>query len=385
MTGPLEGLRVVELAGIGPAPFAVMLLADLGADIIRVDRPSAVDPTASSTRQPNMILRGRRSIAVDLKQADGRGVVLDLLDHADVLVEGFRPGVLERLGLGPEAVHDRNPRLVYGRMTGWGQDGPLAQSVGHDIDYIAITGALHGIGRAGELPVPPLNLLGDLGGGALFLVVGVLAALHEVERTGRGQVVDAAVVDGTSVLSNFIRGLRAEGTWSTDDRGSNLLDSGAPFYEVYACADGLPIAVGALEPEFYEQLLQLSGIPVVDAIRPENRLDRDGWAAGKAAWAAWFATKPRAEWLELLEGTDACVAPVLAWDEAAQHPHLAARGTYLVVDGVAQAAPAPRFSGTPPTLGRPPARAGAHTDEILRELGRDPAGIATLRANGTVA
>ncbi|MET0740983.1 MAG: CaiB/BaiF CoA-transferase family protein [Candidatus Nanopelagicales bacterium] len=385
MTGPLEGLRVVEMAGIGPAPFAVMLLADLGADVVRVDRTSSVDATTPSIVHSNVIRRGRRSIAVDLKRTDGRDVVLDLLDRADILVEGFRPGVMERLGLGPAPVYERNPRLVYGRMTGWGQDGPLAQSVGHDIGYIAITGALHGIGRADELPVPPLNLLGDLGGGALFLVVGVLAALHEVERTGRGQVVDAAVVDGTSVLTNFIRGLRAEGTWSSDERGSNLLDSGAPFYEVYACADGLPLAVGALEPEFYEQLLQHSGIPVVDAIRPENRLDRDSWAAGKAAWSAWFATKPRAEWLRLLEGTDACVAPVLDWDEAAQHPHLVARGTYLLADGVVQAAPAPRFGATRLSLGLPPARAGAHTDEVLRELGHDAGAIATLRADGTVA
>ncbi len=382
MSGPLAGVRVVELAGIGPAPFAGMLLADLGADVICVDR--VVDVRPNSSRAPSDILsRGRRSIAVDLKQQAGRDLVLDLVRDADVFIEPFRPGVTERLGLAPEVCLAANPRLVYARMTGWGQDGPLAHTAGHDITYLALTGALDGARRAGQRPVPPMNLLGDLGGGALYLVVGVLSALFEASRSGQGQIVDAAIVDGVASMGNLILGLRAQGLWDGPP-GGNLLDTGAACYDVYACADGREIAVGALEPQFYAELLARSGVEVVDELRPERRLDPSTWPAGHRRWTELFASRPRDEWLAIFADSDACVAPVLSWDEAAEHPHLQARQTYVARDGVMQAAPAPRFSRTPAAMGAL-ARPGEHTDMVLTQLGRSAEQVAVLRAAGVIA
>jgi alpha-methylacyl-CoA racemase len=380
-------VRVVELAGIGPGPFAAMMLADAGAEVVRVDRAAdARERRAGPYRavpERDVVLRGRRSIAVDLKHPDGRQVVLDLVGRSDVLLEGFRPGVTERLGLGPDDCHAVNPRLVYGRMTGWGQDGPLAGTAGHDIGYLALTGTLHASRRAGERPVPPVNLLGDLGGGAMFLTFGVACALLETARTGRGQVVDASIVDGAAALANFVLGLRAQGAWPAPP-GGNLLDTGAPFYEVYTCADGREIAVGALEPAFYAQLLALSGMDAPETA-PDRRADPATWPAAKRRWAELFATRTRDEWMAVFEGSDACVAPVLDWDEAPRHPHLAARGTYVEAHGAVQAAPAPRFGGTPTALGLPPPAPGQHTQAVLAELGRSAEAVAKLRASGAVA
>ncbi|MDG4831778.1 CaiB/BaiF CoA-transferase family protein [Solwaraspora sp. WMMD1047] len=361
--GPLGGLRVVELAGLGPAPFAAMLLADLGADVVRVDR---VDPVFRLPADPRVDLlnRGKRSIAVDLKQPAGAEVVLALAERADVLIEGWRPGVAERLGVGPAEVLARNPALVYGRMTGWGQDGPLAGTAGHDIDYIAVAGALHPIGRAGGPPQIPLNLVGDFGGGALYLVVGVLAALREAERSGRGQVVDAAIVDGVAHLTTMISGLLAGGAWR-DTRGGNLLDSGTPFYDVYRTADDEHMAVGALEPKFYAEFLRLLGL--ADAVAPDDQYDPAGWPALRTRIAAAFAGRTRAEWTDVFAGSDACVSPVLALTEAPDHPHLAARGTYVDRDGVRQPAAAPRFSATPTAPGGAPPLPGEHSRAVLAD------------------
>jgi alpha-methylacyl-CoA racemase len=382
-SGPLLGVRVVELAGIGPGPFTAMMLADMGADVIRVDRASAVDPSSFGAPHPDLLKRGRRSVGVDLKHPDGRAVVLDLVARADVLVEGFRPGVAERLGLGPTDCLTMNPRLVYGRMTGWGQAGPLAPYAGHDIDYLALTGALHGIGRAGERPVPPLNLVGDFGGGGMFLAFGIVCALLGTRAGGPGQVVDAAIVDGVAALTTAVRGLRELGVWR-DERGANLLDGAAPFYDTYACADGKYIAVGALEPQFYAELVRRTGYAGT-AADPDARLDRSTWASVRADWAALFATRTRDEWIDLLGETDACVSPVLDWDEAPAHPHMAARQAFVSYGGVTQPAPAPRFSETPGSIQRPPAHPGEHTDEILDEIGRDAVAIAALRDSGVVA
>ncbi|MFI7543648.1 CaiB/BaiF CoA transferase family protein [Actinoplanes sp. NPDC049599] len=365
--GPLHGLKVVELAGIGPGPFAAMLLADLGADVVRVDRVGPGSPLAVDPRF-DLLNRGKRSIAVDLKQDRGRELVLALLGRAALVIEGYRPGVAERLGVGPEAALARNPALVYGRMTGWGQDGPLAGSAGHDITYLAVTGALHAIGRAGGPPQVPANLLGDFGGGSLYLVVGLLAALREAERTGRGQVVDAAVTDGAAHLTTLLYGLSAAGLWR-DERGVNLLDTGAPFYDVYPASDGRYLAVGALEPQFYAEFIRL--------LAPGDDLpaqyDRDSWPQLRARIAAAFATRTQREWALVFEGTEACVAPVLSLAEAADHPHLADRGTFARRDGVLQPAAAPRFSVTPAGPVGAPALPGAHTREVLAdwELG-DP-------------
>jgi alpha-methylacyl-CoA racemase len=340
-TGPLAGLRVVELEGIGPVPHAAMVLADLGADVVRIGRPSgglrlgpagAVDPT----------LRGRRLVAANLKEPEGREALLSLVAQADVLLEGLRPGVTERLGVGPDECHQRNPRLVYARMTGWGQEGPLAARAGHDINYISLTGALHAIGRAGERPVPPLNLVGDFGGGSMLLVTGVLAALWEAQRSGQGQVVDAAMVDGASLLVQMVWGLLPAGVW-TDERGVNLLDGAAPFYDTYTCADGRHVAVGAIEPQFYRALLE--GLEL-SADELGEQMDRSRWPQVKAKFTEVFATRTRDEWAEVFAATDACVTPVLAFGEVAAHPHMAARGTVVDHDGTMQAAPAPRFSRT---------------------------------------
>ncbi|MGW1074684.1 CaiB/BaiF CoA transferase family protein [Streptomyces sp. NPDC002537] len=358
--GPLTGVRVVELAGIGPAPFAAMLLADLGADVVRVDRPAGqglhIDPRHDLTN------RNKRSVLVDLKSEDGPATVLDLAGRADVLLEGFRPGVTERLGIGPEACLARNPRLVYGRMTGWGQDGPLADTAGHDIAYIAVTGALGLAGPADGPPYAPANLLGDFAGGSLYLVIGVLAALQHARATGTGQVVDAAIVDGTAHLTALIHGMLAAGAWQ-DRRGANLLDGGAPFYGTYETADGGHMAVGALEKRFYTEFLDLLGL----ADEAPDRDDPARWDALRTAVAVRFKQRTRAEWTETFAHSDACVAPVLSLREAPGHPHLAARGTFVEHGGLVQPAPAPRFSATPGSVRRPPARPGADTAEVARD------------------
>src|SRR4051812_48264516 len=371
--GPLQGLRVVELAGIGPGPFAAMLLADLGADVVRIDRPGAV-PMVGST-ETDLLARGRRSVAVDLKHPAGAATVLALADRADVLLEGFRPGVAERLGLGRDVCLARNPRLVYGRMTGWGQDGPLASTAGHDVGYIAVTGALHAIGRAGGPPQVPVNLLGDFGGGALYLVVGVLAALWDTPADGRGQVVDAAIVDGTAHLSTMLLGMLAGGLWE-DRRGVNLLDTGVPWYDVYETADGGHMAVGALEPQFYAQLLDRLGLTDVGP-------PRDDAGRLRALLTETFRSRTRDEWTAVFEGSDACVAPVLSYTEAREHPHLKARGTYVESHGVVQPAPAPRFSRTPAALDRPPPRPGEHSREALTDWGVP--GVEALLGSGAVS
>ncbi|MFJ4814835.1 CaiB/BaiF CoA transferase family protein [Streptomyces sp. NPDC088801] len=358
--GPLSGVRVVELAGIGPGPFAAMLLADLGADIVRVDRPGGpglgIDPACDVTN------RNKRSVVVDLKAAGGPEQVLDLAARADILVEGYRPGVAERLGVGPEACRARNPRLVYGRMTGWGQDGPLAQRAGHDIAYIAPTGILGMIGRPDEPPSVPANLLGDYAGGSLYLVVGVLAALHHARATGTGQVVDAAIVDGTAHLSAMIHGMLAAGGWQ-DRRGANLLDGGCPYYGTYETADGRYMAVGALEPQFYAEFLALLGVED----RAAARKDIARWDELREEVAARFKSRTRDEWTAVFDGTDACVAPVLSLREAPHHPHLAARGTFTDHGGITQPAPAPRFSATPTSVRTGPARPGADTADVARD------------------
>ena len=356
MPGPLSGLRVIELAGIGPGPHAAMILADLGADVVRVQRPSA------GGGLDGVMLRGRRQVEVDLKDPAGVETVLRLVERADVLIEGFRPGVTERLGLGPEQCHARNPRLVYGRMTGWGQDGPLAKRAGHDINYISLTGALHAMGRAGERPPVPLNLVGDFGGGSMFLLVGILAALWERQRSGRGQVVDAAMVDGVSVLTAMMWELRGMGMWR-DERESNVLDGAAPYYDTYVCADGRYVAVGAIEPQFYAQLL--AGLGLADAGLPD-RDDPANWPALRKAFTEAFATRTRDEWAAVFGGTDACVTPVLAFGEVLSHPHPAARGSVVrTEDGGLQAAPAPRFSRTAPALPGPAVR--AEVEEVLSD------------------
>ncbi|MFE6622678.1 CaiB/BaiF CoA transferase family protein [Streptomyces sp. NPDC057740] len=358
--GPLTGVRVVELAGIGPGPFAAMLLADLGADVVRVDRPGgtqlAIDPAYDITN------RNKRSVIVDLKSPDGPARVLDLAARADILIEGYRPGVAERLGVGPDACHDRNPALVYGRMTGWGQDGPLAQRAGHDIAYIALTGTLGMIGSPDEPPAVPANLVGDYAGGSLYLVIGALAALHHARATGTGQVVDAAIVDGTSHLAAMIHGMLAAGGWQ-DRRGANLLDGGCPYYGTYETADGKYMAVGALEPQFYAKFLRLLDIEEHAAARK----DWSRWGELRAAVAARFKSRTRDEWTAVFEGTDACVAPVLSLREAPHHPHLAARGTFTDHGGITQPAPAPRFSATPTAVRTGPAQPGADTADVARD------------------
>ena len=391
--GPLAGIRVVELAGLGPGPLACMVLADMGAEVVRIDRGGdGLYPGGAR----DVVARGRRSIGVDLKQEAGLAVVLDLVGSADVLLEGFRPGVTERLGLGPDVCLARNPRLVYCRMTGWGQDGPLASTAGHDITYLARSGNLARFRRAGEKPVPPANLLGDFGGGSMPALTGILAALVSRATTGRGQVVDAAIVDGVGYLATFITGLERMGMWRAAP-GANMLDTGAPFYEVYACADDDPtapagrwVAVGALEEKFYAELLRLTDARALvtddewDLISPTNRYDPSGWPAGKLVWAKVFATRTRDEWAAVFAGSDACVEPVLSPDEAATDPAALARATAVPTDDGPVPSPAPRLSGTPLTVAAASPAPGADTDAVLRDLGRSDDDIAALRAAGAV-
>jgi alpha-methylacyl-CoA racemase len=378
MPGPLDGLKVVEVASIGPGPFAVMMLADLGADVIRLERSVGGSFIGAGTW--NLTNRGRPSVGVDLKQPEAVELALGLAEQADVLIEGFRPGVMERLGLGPEAVHARSPKLVYGRMTGYGQDGPLSTVAGHDINYISIAGALGGIAREGERPLFPMNLLGDFGGGGMLLAFGVLAGVFEAQRSGRGQVVDAAMVEGTAVLTTLIHGMRNAGIWS-DDPGTNILDSGAHWYEVYETSDGRYVSVGALEPQFYARLLELLELDPGDY----PQFDATRWPELKRAFAGVFRTRTRDEWSALLEGEETCATPVLGLSEAAGHAHNQARQVFVEHDGVTQPAPAPRFSRTPGELGLPPRQTGADTDSALAAWGIEPEHIARLRQRGAVS
>ena len=395
--GPLDGVRVVEIASLAPAPFGCMILSDLGADVLRVDRAESCGPAAARPADP--LGRGRRSIGLNLKDPEGIDLLLRLAQDADVLVEGFRPGVTERLGCGPAECAARNPRLVYARMTGWGQDGPLAATAGHDIDYIGVSGALYPIGRAGQRPVPPLNLVADFGGGGMLLAVGILAALLERERSGLGQVVDAAMVDGSALRTAFLHGLRAAGGWQ-DERGTNLLDGGAPFYDTYETADGRHMAVGALEPKFYAALLAGLGLAGPGLAGPglaglglagqgeagddglPGQYDRAGWPVLRARLADAFRRRTQAEWAQVFAGTDACVAPVLGPAEAPGHPHNAARGVFIDVGGVVQPAPAPRFGRTAAAPPQPSPRPGADTDAVLTGLGYTAAQITVLRTRG---
>lgn len=374
MPGPLAGLKVIEMVGLGPAPFAAMLLADQGADVVRIDRPGAKGALGLPIRF-DVTARSRRSAVLDLRQPAAVQAALQLVARADVLIEGYRPGVMERLGLGPDVCLQRNPRLVYGRMTGWGQHGPLAPTAGHDIDYIALTGALHGVGRAGEPPPPPLNYVGDYGGGAMFLAFGVMAAVYEAQRSGRGQVVDAAMTDGAALLSAIFYGMKAAGAWRRE-RGANLLDGAAPFYDTYRCADGRFVAVGALEPQFFAELLDRLGLAGDPDFASQHDVRR--WPRMKERLAAVFATQPRDAWCARFDGSDACVAPVLDWDEAPAHPHMRAREAFVEVDGVVQPAPAPRFGRTPSGAPTPPREPGADTRAVLADWGVDAALIDTL-------
>lgn len=378
--GPLQGIRILELGGIGPGPFTAALLADLGADVIRIDRITPSDSGVSMDHKFMLIHRGMRSVAMDLKEPEAIEALLRLVGEVDALIEGFRPGVTERLGLGPDDCLAVNPRLVYGRMTGWGQDGPLAQAPGHDINYIALTGVLHSIGSPGGPPVPPLNLAGDFGGGALYLALGIVSALLECRNSGRGQVVDAAMVDGSASLMALMYGMRAGGLWS-DERGANRLDSGAPYYNVYETADGKHIALGSNEPRFYRNTLQLLGL---DERELPQQHDKRHWPAMRARFAAVFKTRSRDEWCALMDGQEVCFAPVLSMGEAPAHPHIAARGTFVDFDSVTQPAPAPRFSRTPGAIQRGAPHPGQHTDEVLRDWGFDTATLAALRAAGAV-
>ena len=379
MSGPLSGLKVIELAGLGPAPFCGMILADLGAQVTRVDRMRPAG--AGAGQEKDFLGRGRRSIMVDLKNPKGPGLVRELTASADVLLEGFRPGVMERLGLGPAELLSAVPTLIYGRMTGWGQSGPLALAAGHDINYIAVAGALEPVGRAGGPPVPPLALVGDFGGGGMLLALGVCAALVERSVSGKGQVVDAASVDGASLLMTVVHSFRADGTWS-DERGTNLFDSGAPFYDVYQAADGTFVSVGAIEPKFYDELIDALGLDR-DRMYPQH--DRAQWRARKELIAQVIKTRTRAQWAELMAGRDACFAPVLAPGEAPAHPHNRERGSFVEVGGDLQPAPAPRFSRTPAAVPSPAPRPGEHTDAVLRSCGIAAHRVESLREAGVVA
>ena len=379
--GPLQGVTIIELAGIGPGPFCAMMLSDMGADVIRVDRAGAVRGGDPNVPPIDVLGRGRRSIGIDLKSPEGLETLMRLVDKADGLTEGFRPGVTERLGIGPDQCMDRNSRLVYGRMTGWGQTGPYALTAGHDINYIALAGALEPIGRRGEAPVPPLNLVGDFGGGGMYLAFGMVCAILEARSSGQGQVVDAAMVDGAASLMGFFHGFRAMGIWN-DDRGTNMLDTGAPYYDVYETSDGKYVSIGSIEPQFYAELREKLGL---DDAKWDAQQTRADWPDRKADLAEIFMMKSREEWCEIIEGSDVCFAPVLSIEEAPKHPHNVARGTFTEVAGVTQPGPAPRFSRTEAKIQGPAAHAGQHSDELLAEFGFDDAEIASLRDSGAVA
>jgi alpha-methylacyl-CoA racemase len=376
--GPLAGLRVLEFEAIGPGPFAAMMLADMGADVLLVDRPTASDLGLQRERRHDVMLRGRRSVTLDLKSPGGTEAALRLAEKADAIVEGFRPGVMERLGLGPEVMLARNPRLVYGRMTGWGQDGPLAARAGHDINYIALSGVLHAIGRAGEAPVPPLNLVGDFGGGGLLLAFGIACGVIEARGSGRGQVVDAAMVDGASLLATMFSGMLASGQWN-EARGVNALDSGAPWYDTYATSDDKYVAIGAIEPKFYSTLLERLGL---DPASLPAQHDRAGWPVLRQRLAERFASHTRDEWCTTFDGADACFAPVLTFTESRHDAHRVARGGTIEIDGIAQPAPAPRFDRTPGGARRPPPERGADGGDALRDWGFAPAAIDELAGLG---
>ena len=376
--GPLNGIRILEIAGIGPGPFAAMMLSDMGAEVLRVDRAQSVREGDNDGVGGDLLNRGRRSIGLDLKHPEGRDALLRLVEGADALVEGFRPGVMERLGVGPEICHERNPRLIYGRMTGWGQEGPMAHAAGHDINYIALAGALHSIGREGQKPTPPLNLVGDFGGGGMLMAFGVVCALLERERSGQGQVVDAAMVDGTAALMTMIFNMKGLGVWK-EERGSNILDTGAHFYDTFETADGKYVSIGSIEPQFYAELLEKTGRADQDLPR---QMDREQWPALKAKLEEVFRTRSRDAWCEIMEGSDVCFAPVLSLAEAPDHPHMRARNTFVEVAGVRQPAPAPRFDRTPPEISRPPAHPGQHTAEALADWGFEAEEIQKLREAG---
>jgi alpha-methylacyl-CoA racemase len=378
--GPLAGIKIVELAGIGPGPMCAMLLADMGATVLRIDRPGGSDLGLARPLRYDLLLRGRYSVAVDLKSVEGKALALRLVERADGLIEGFRPGVTERLGLGPDDCLARNPRLVYGRVTGWGQDGPLAQAAGHDINYISLAGALHAFGRRGQPPTPPLNLLGDFAGGSLYLAFGLVCGILEARRSGQGQIVDAAMIDGAASLMTAAVGAVAAGL-STHERGTNHLDTGAHFYNVYECADGGWISVAPIEGKFYAELLRRLDI---DPATMPPQMDRAGWPEAQTRFAELFKTRTRDQWCALLEGTDACFAPVLTTDEASDHPHNAARGIYVEIDGVVQPAPTPRFSRTVPDPPIPPQPTSPEQAEAALAAWLDPAEIAALKAAGTL-
>jgi alpha-methylacyl-CoA racemase len=372
MAGPLSGVRIIEMAGIGPGPFAGMMLADHGAEVIRVDRPGRQTP------EP-VLGRNRKSILVDLKSPDGIQVVRDLAKSADGFFEGLRPGVMERLGLGPDTLLSDNPRLVYGRMTGWGQTGPYAPAAGHDINYIALAGALHAYGRAGEKPTPPINMVGDFGGGGMMLAYGMVCAILSARATGKGQVIDCAMTEGAAVLMSMIWGMRGMGVWQ-DERGVNLLDTGAHFYDTFECADGKYVSIGSIEPQFYALLRQLTGLDADPAF--DAQMDQRSWAPLKAKLTALFKSQPRDHWCRLMETTDVCFAPVLSMAEAPEHPHNKARGTFAEVGGMTQPMPAPRYSGTPTAMPTAALPAGSHSAELLAGLGYDAAKVEALKAAG---
>jgi alpha-methylacyl-CoA racemase len=373
--GPLQGVKVIEFAGIGPGPFCTMLLSDMGAEVVRIDRKGG-----RGANKFDITSRGRRSLALDLKKPEAVEVALKLIAQSDALLEGFRPGVMEKLGLGPDACLKRNPKLVYGRMTGWGQSGPLAQAAGHDINYIALIGALHAIGRKGETPVPPLNLVGDFGGGALYLAFGMACALFEARGSGKGQVIDCAMTDGAASLMSMFYGFKAMGMWQ-DEKGGNLLDGGAHFYDAYETADGKWVSIGSIEPQFYALLLEKTGITDPDF---QAQMDRAKWPSLKEKIARVLKSKTRDAWDKVMEGTDVCYAPVLSLAEAPNHPHNKARATFIELDGVVQPAPAPRFSRTKPEVQGAAPTAGQHNDEILGDWGFSGGDIAALKSCGAI-
>jgi alpha-methylacyl-CoA racemase len=386
--GPLAGLKIIEVAGIGPGPYAAMMLSDMGADVIRVDRAANAAGGDPEVPPSDTLNRGRRSVALDLKSPEGVALLLDLVGTADALIEGFRPGVAERLGFGPDVCAERNPRLVYGRMTGWGQNGPYASTAGHDINYIALGGVLAHLGRAGEKPTPPINLVGDFGGGGMLMAFGIVCGMLEAQRSGTGQVVDAAMVDGAASLMSMIWAFTAMGIWS-EERGTNILDTGAHFYDTYECADGGYVSIGSIEPQFYAELLKYTGLEDTYTSQGEQlpwQQDHARWDEMKERLTAIFLTRTRDEWCEVMEGTDVCFAPVLTMSEAARHPHNVARGTFVEVAGITQPGPAPRFSRTTAEIQRPPAHAGQHTDEVLADwLALDATRLASLRDAGAIA